>query len=204
MPAPRRLRPICLSLSVPFHCTLSKGEKREGDFQEEKGGRKEGALAALSSSSHTTKRGGRESGSEEQKGERAKEGERASAEWRTGGGCLEQSWLMRALQLAAAHNSIKEEGGAGGLATRSSPSRHRRRPTFEWSGWQLASSPLLSSLPFFLPAFLPSPHPSAVSLVFTVVSFVCRRRQCQCRRRGGGGISGGRHNTTQLLLLNTP
>ena len=199
MPAPAyacRPRPIRLLRAIARNL---KGQSAKGIF---KRGREGGRSAALSS--HTTKRGGRESGSEEQKGERAKEGERASAEWRTGGGCLEQSWLMRALQLAAAHNGIKEEGGAGGLATRSSPSRHRRRPTFEWSGWQLASSPLLSSLPFFLPAFLPSPHPSAVSLVFTVVSFVCRRRQCQCRRRGGGGISGGRHNTTQLLLLNTP
>ena len=40
-------------------------------------------------------------------------GEDASAEWRTDGAsgrCLEQSWLMRALQLAAPHNGIKEGG----------------------------------------------------------------------------------------------
>ena len=110
-------RPIRLS---PCHCKQSKGAKRKGVSQEEEGG------SAALSSSYTTKRGGGGEKESERLG-RTERGKGDDQEWeeertlrlnggpteeRASGRCLEQSWLMRALQLAAPHNGIKEGGRA--------------------------------------------------------------------------------------------
>ena len=133
-------------------------------------------------------------------------------EERASGRCLEQSWLMRALQLAAPHNGIKEGGQRWTLPFLSlslRPSRHRWRPTVEWSGWQLASSPLISSP---LPSCPSASRPASSSLrrlilpprsLFGLRCSIFRLPPPMPTARGGG-ISAGRHNTTQLLLLNTP
>ena len=135
-------------------------------------------------------------------------------EERASGRCLEQSWLMRALQLAAPHNGIKEGGRRWALPSLPlslRPSRHRWRPTVEWSGWQLASSPLISSP--LLPSCPSASRPASSSLrrlilpprsLFGLRCSIFRLPPPMPTARGGGGISAGRHNTTQLLLLNTP